>query len=266
MQALDLTDDGLERLAKKAGRNARLLTVRCDVMDAEQQAAAFQQHVHEWGGLDVAILNAGISESGAAPPHTTSWSKMDQGLWQRVGCIVPCDRSSDSLQSYKHMTNVAALAGDIFNGASLTAFQKTLDVDLGAVLTGVHLASRTMQRAARPGVILSIASAAGVFALPDAPVYSAAKGGLVHFTRSAAPAAARAGLRLCTVCPQFVDTDMVAGLDPKLRAWISDKMGSLLTRQAVVDELDRLVRDDSKNGIAFVMLQVCCVDNLACSC
>jgi NAD(P)-dependent dehydrogenase (short-subunit alcohol dehydrogenase family) len=103
-------------------------------------------------------------------------------------------------------------AGDIFSGDSATAFQKTLDVDLGAVLTGVHLASRAMQRSARPGVILSIASAAGVFALPDAPVYSAAKGGLVHFTRSAAPRETRTA----PLHSQFVDSGNLPSCDGQL--------------------------------------------------
>lgn len=206
--ALDLADEGIESLRAEVDRPAQLLCVSCDVSRDDQQADAFRQHVERWGGLDIAIINAGIGESG-----------------------------------------------DVFGGDSLLEWQRTLDVDLRAALVGVHLAAREMRRGGRRGVIISVASAAGVFAHPDAPIYSAAKGGLVHFTRSAAPRAAAAGLRLCTVCPQFVDTRLVAGLPLEMRGRIAAQFGRLMEPAAVVHELLRLIRDDSKNGVAAVMLQ-----------
>jgi NAD(P)-dependent dehydrogenase (short-subunit alcohol dehydrogenase family) len=42
----------------------------------------------------------------------------------------------------------------------------------------------------------------GIFPVHVAPYYAAAKGGLVHFTRSLAPRLAPFGIQLATVCPQ----------------------------------------------------------------
>lgn len=42
---------------RAAGGSA--LTLRCDVSNAEQHRAAFQQHINRFGRLDYALLNAG---------------------------------------------------------------------------------------------------------------------------------------------------------------------------------------------------------------
>lgn len=59
------------------------------------------------------------------------------------------------------------------------------------------------------GVLIITASAGGIFPMPTAPVYAAAKAGLVNFTRSLAPRLAKRGIRVCALCPQAVDTAMV---------------------------------------------------------
>jgi D-arabinose 1-dehydrogenase-like Zn-dependent alcohol dehydrogenase len=146
-------------------------------------------------------------------------------------------------------------AGSMFDEDDISKWQATLDVDLRAVLVGVHLAARAMIHANMPGTIISVASAAGVFALHDAPVYCAAKGGLVHFTRSAARALSEHGVRLATVCPQFVDTPLVANASEKLRAYISEKLGALLRPSAVVNEIVKLVDAAGRSGVATVILQ-----------
>jgi NAD(P)-dependent dehydrogenase (short-subunit alcohol dehydrogenase family) len=45
-------------------------------------------------------------------------------------------------------------------------------------------------------------SAAGIFPVSVAPYYAAAKGGLVHFTRSLASRLAPHGIQLAAICPQ----------------------------------------------------------------
>ena len=53
-------------------------------------------------------------------------------------------------------------------------------------------------------------SAGGLFPMPIAPVYAAAKAGLANFTRSLAGPLAQRGIRICALCPQPTDTPMVA--------------------------------------------------------
>jgi len=44
--------------------------VQCDVTDAAAQSSAFGEHVRRHGGVDLAVLNAGIIESGENMKHT----------------------------------------------------------------------------------------------------------------------------------------------------------------------------------------------------
>ncbi len=44
-------------------------------------------------------------------------------------------------------------------------------------------------------------SQGGIFPMPVAPVYSAAKAGVVQVTRSAGPLLAKRGIRLMAACP-----------------------------------------------------------------
>jgi NAD(P)-dependent dehydrogenase (short-subunit alcohol dehydrogenase family) len=98
----------------------------------------------------------------------------------------------------------------MYDSDDLTAWQATLDVNLRATMVSVHLAARAMARRGTRGAIVSVSSAAGVFAMPQAPVYAAAKAGLVHVTRSSAAMLSDKGIRIATVCPQFVDTGATA--------------------------------------------------------
>ena len=61
-------------------------------------------------------------------------------------------------------------------------------------------------------MIILTASSGGLFPMPIAPAYAAAKAGLVHFTRSLAPRLHKHGIRLCALCPQQVDTALVSSV------------------------------------------------------
>jgi NAD(P)-dependent dehydrogenase (short-subunit alcohol dehydrogenase family) len=63
------------------------------------------------------------------------------------------------------------------------------------------------------GSIVNMASAAGVVALPNHIAYTASKHGVVGMTKAAALEYARQGVRVNAVCPGFVDTPLVAGMN-----------------------------------------------------
>ena len=152
-----------------------------------------------------------------------------------------------------HQALCLAHAGKIFDGKSgLQQWQSTLHVDVRAPLVAAHLAVDAMSQNAEGGAIVSVASAAGIFPMPTAPVYSAAKAGLVHFTRSAAKPLAAKKIRCAALCPQFVDTALVSS---HLRNCMSAKYGSLLSTDYIADELLHLVSDPTSSGRIRVVLQ-----------
>ena len=171
-------------------------------------------------------------------------------------CLCITEASSTVTSHSPCATSKCAHAGAIFSSDDLKAWQPTLDIDLRAVLVGTQLAARAMYARGTQGTIVSLASAAGIFnAGADVPVYSAAKGGLVHFTRSSGKTLARQGIHLATVCPQFVDTPLLRDLPDGFRKSISRRMGPLLSTDRVLDEIVRVADDRSRTGAAVVMLQ-----------
>jgi 2-hydroxycyclohexanecarboxyl-CoA dehydrogenase len=70
----------------------------------------------------------------------------------------------------------------------------------------------------RTGAIVNIASDAGRVGSSGEAVYSAAKGGVIAFTKTLAREMARHGIRVNCVCPGPTDTALLAAMDDKLRA------------------------------------------------
>lgn len=139
-------------------------------------------------------------------------------------------------------------------------WEATLDIDLRAVMIGARLAVRHMLDLKRPGAVISVSSASGVYPVPAVPVYSAAKGGLVHFTRALAPRVAKHGIRVSTVCPQFVDTPMVRGMldaDASLARRVMGplKAQPLLTAARVADLVLRVADLSRPAGTVVVLAQ-----------
>lgn len=103
-----------------------------------------------------------------------------------------------------------AMMGDI-ESCTHEQWQRTLDVNLTAVMLGTRKAVARMKRCG--GAIVNMASIKGLIGEPMALAYNAAKGGVRLFSKSAAIHCARAGygIRINCVCPGFIDTEMVRG-------------------------------------------------------
>jgi NAD(P)-dependent dehydrogenase (short-subunit alcohol dehydrogenase family) len=74
------------------------------------------------------------------------------------------------------------------------------------------------------GVIVNWSSLGGLGAAPATSVYSAAKAGVISFTRAAAVEYGRKGIRANCLCPGFIHTEMTAG---------SEKIPGMLEKAAL---------------------------------
>lgn len=96
-------------------------------------------------------------------------------------------------------------------------------------------------------MVINTASLIGLGPMADAPVYAAAKAGVVNFSRSLAHLKEESGIRENTICPEFVDTPIAHGLGEEcldeLRA-----ANEILPPEEIAAGVAEVIEDDSRAG------------------
>lgn len=95
-------------------------------------------------------------------------------------------------------------------------FLRIIDINLVGVFRVARAALRVMYPQGR-GSIVNCASILGVFGQSMTAAYTAAKGGVVNMTRTLALEAAAKGVRVNSVGPGYIETPLLAGLDPAMK-------------------------------------------------
>ena len=95
--------------------------------------------------------------------------------------------------------------------ATLEEWNRHLAVNLTSVFLGCQMAVRQMRAQGGGGAIVNISSMAGIAAFPGLAAYVASKGGVRLLTKAAALDVAAEGIRINSVHPGHLDTDMIAG-------------------------------------------------------
>ncbi|CAA2958097.1 15-hydroxyprostaglandin dehydrogenase [NAD(+)] [Olea europaea subsp. europaea] len=83
------------------------------------------------------------------------------------------------------------------------SWRLTVNVNLIAVIGCTQIAIQKMQETRKPGVIINVASASGLYPLYTDPIYSGSKGGVILFTRSLA-LYKHQGIRINALCPEVL--------------------------------------------------------------
>ncbi len=91
-------------------------------------------------------------------------------------------------------------------------WQAVIDLNLTGVFLTTRAVSKIMLKQ-RSGRIINIASVAGQMGNPGQANYSAAKAGVIGFTKTVAKELASRGVTVNAVAPGFIETDMTHGLD-----------------------------------------------------
>ncbi len=106
----------------------------------------------------------------------------------------------------------AGVAGgfDTAEAGDLAVMRRMLEINLLGVATTFRPFVGPM-RERRAGVLVGVASVAGWRGLPGNGAYCASKGGLIRYLESLRAELREHGVRVLTVSPGYVDTDLVAG-------------------------------------------------------
>lgn len=145
------------------------------------------------------------------------------------------------------VANIAGIGdGDLF-ADDPGAWRRVIDIDLTALIDCTRLAVRAMRRGGNGGVIVNLASLIGLYPMAAAPVYAAAKAGVVNFTRSLGYLAGDSGIRVNAICPELVDTPLALAMGEEVMAGLRASQ-SVLTPEEIAEWVVRFVEDDSRAG------------------
>jgi 15-hydroxyprostaglandin dehydrogenase (NAD) len=143
--------------------------------------------------------------------------------------------------------NNAGIGGEDLFADSPGNWKRVIEIDLTAVIDATRIAVRQMKRAGTGGVIVNTASLIGLGPMAAAPVYAAAKAGVVNFSRSLAYLAKDANIRVNTICPELVDTPMAAVLGDTVLEELR-KTGGILKPEDIAAGVVELIENEACVG------------------
>jgi NAD(P)-dependent dehydrogenase (short-subunit alcohol dehydrogenase family) len=187
----DLLDENGEAVAgaiEEAGGRATF--VHLDASSAADNELVAETAVATYGGIDVLVTAAGISHAG-----------------YRSG-----DLDADAKAYLRGMEYVERPGWDLIE-ADIDEIRRVIDVNLIGTIMAIQACGQRMLTASTPGSIITIASIAAK--VPDAGPfgYVLSKAAVWMLTKKAARMLAPAGIRVNSIGPGWIDTNMTAILD-----------------------------------------------------
>ena len=187
-----------------------VLALPCDVSKEADVDAAFRQIAEHFGRLDVLVNNAGITR--------------------------------DAL-------TLKFRDGELVSRMSLEDWQAVIDVNLTGVFLCGRAAAEQMMRAGNGGLIINVSSISRAGNMGQIN-YSATKAGVAAMTVTWSKEFARYGIRVNTISPGFIGTEMVRSMKPEALAKISAMIpaGRIGEPDEIAHTAQYLVENDFVNG------------------
>ena len=208
---IDFNPDMLDELKTSLGLPGDdLLITPCDVSNESQVDKAFETIARHFGGLDLLVNNAGITRDALM-------LKFKDGQRQ--------------------------------SRMSLSDWNAVINVNLTGVFLCARAAAEQMVSAGNGGLIINISSISRGGNMGQSN-YSAAKAGVAAMTVTWAKEFARYGIRVNTISPGFIGTEMVRSMKPealaKLQAMIP--AGRIGEPDEIAHTVQYLMENDFVNG------------------
>jgi 3-oxoacyl-[acyl-carrier protein] reductase len=197
----DLFVEAAQKVVDACGQQKHGLAVKADVSNSRQVIAMFDKIRKKYERLDILVNNAGIGLENAK--LRTRFNKV---LEKQQAELAKAGKISTALEATQNLTD------------------DDWDRMLGVHLTGTFYCTREalkLMEKQRSGKIVSIASICGMTGCAGAPHYSAAKAGIMGFTRAVAREAIVSGVHVNAIAPGYIDTPMTDAIDDAVRRMIS---------------------------------------------
>ena len=155
------------------------------------------------------------------------------------------------------VNNAGATKDNLVLRMSSEEWNETIRINLGGLFHCTKRVLKTMLKQ-RSGAIVNISSIVGLTGNAGQANYSAAKAGIIGFTKSVAKEYATKGIRANVIAPGFIETDMTRSIpEPKRKELIERiPLGRLGSGRDIANVVAFLASDLS----SYITGQVLCVD------
>lgn len=174
-----------------------------------------------------------------------------QAVWHNCDVTSPDDVADavglalDRFRRLDVVCNIAGIGGDNrWLADEASDWREVIEIDLVAVIDVTRQAIDAMTDG---GAIVNLSSLIALYPMAAAPIYGAAKAGVVAFTRSLKSLADERGIRVNAICPELVDTAMAKPIGEEALEE-GRRTGSILAPQAIADLIVEIINDDSRAG------------------
>ena len=208
---LDFQPEALSDFASGLDRDEQdVLALPCDVSNEVNVDDAFKRIAEHFGRLDVLVNNAGITR--------------------------------DAL-------TLKFRDGELVSKMSLEDWQAVIDVNLTGVFLCGRAAAEQMVQAGNGGLIINVSSISRAGNMGQIN-YSATKAGVAAMTVTWSKEFARYGIRVNTISPGFIGTEMVRSMKPEALAKIAAMIpaGRIGDPDEIAHTAQYLVENDFVNG------------------
>jgi NAD(P)-dependent dehydrogenase (short-subunit alcohol dehydrogenase family) len=222
-----LEDAGAKTLVDVEASGRRGVFVLADSTDPGDNDAMVNAAVEEFGGVDVLVTAAGISHAG--------YRSDEKGVGEAGAPMAARDTVEGPAEQFANVP--------------LAEWHAVLDVNLTGTLLSMQAVTRQMLQQGRGGSIVTISSIAARHPEPGTPAYGVSKAGVWMLTLQAAKMLADAGIRVNSIGPGFIETNMTKALRdmPEAMAQFmpSIPMGRFGTPEEVAAAVAFLASDDA---------------------
>ena len=197
----DLTAEMAQKVLEECGQQKHGLAVKAEVSRSRQVVAMFDRIHKKFSTLDILVNNAGIGLDNAQ-----TRARFNKVLEKQQAELAKDGKIKTALEATQNLTD--------------EEWDRMLGIHLNGTFYCTREALRIMERQGS-GKIINIASICGMTGCAGAPHYSAAKAGIMGFTRAVAREAIVSSVNVNAIAPGYIDTPMTQVITDAVRQAIS---------------------------------------------
>ncbi|MBI5601900.1 MAG: 3-oxoacyl-ACP reductase FabG [Deltaproteobacteria bacterium] len=213
------------------------IALKADIGNVSEVKGMFKKLKETYGTIDILVNNAGI----AMPPSWVVYKeRSNNAALKAMGEVMETGKMQESMKITSSFEDEWWLI--------------TLNVHLNGTFYCTREALKIMEEK-RKGKIINLSSVTALHGEPIVPAYSAAKAGIIGFTKAVAQEVIGSGIIVNALAPGYIDTPLLDGMDDRVKQMIIARTpaGRLGNAKEIASLVAYLATDDANYIVGQVI-------------